>query len=528
MFIFFYKKNLSILLFLGSIFILVGSCKKETAAIEEYSPTVITPTTICNFISFKMNGATCAFDTPSNTFFFAINDYEIEFSPLIEITEDSLEIFINEIPINNFATNDLGLVKVNDPLPVQFILCDGSEENYKLVFTNYPIIQIDTDGQFIHNDPKTPITFTLNDPDFLENGQLEQEYFSIAGLELRGGAAQNFPKKAYALELWEDSTGDEKVDAALLGMRDDDDWILDAMYIDKARMRNRASTDIWLEFHELHYQNEKPNAKSGTHGKMVEVFLDNQYWGIYAFTERLDRKLLKLETYETGGDYGSLFKSVHWENGTVKFENYFDFNPNSDYWEGWEQKYPDPEDGIFWDSLAELTQFVVESSDLEFQSQIGQKLHLDNVADYFIFLNLIRGDDNTGKNIYMTKFNQADRFFMLPWDMDATWGRFWDGSLTLTSDLLSNNLFDRLIATNADNFKNQLKQRWSSARNNVFTKNNLLGHFEKYAESMERNGAFERESTTWELEHNLTDEMNHLSTWIDGRLSYLDDYFGGL
>lgn len=31
-------------------------------------------------------------------------------------------------------------------------------------------------------------------------------------------------------------------------MRSDNNWILDAMAVDRARMRNRVSTDLWLAF----------------------------------------------------------------------------------------------------------------------------------------------------------------------------------------------------------------------------------------------------------------------------------------
>jgi len=476
-----------------------------------------------------MDGASCALDQVSNTFFYSIKNYEIEFSPLIEITHEDLEIFINENPISNFAINDLGLINVSEPLSIKFILCDGTEIEYQLIFTRLPIIQINTNGQSIHNTPKTPVGFHLNDPDFVEHGLLKRETSSIAGVEIRGGSAQVHPKKSYAVELWSDSIPTEKVDISLLDMRLDDDWILDAMYIDKARMRNRVSTDIWLDFHQLHYQNLAPKAKAGTHGKFVEVFLNDDYQGLYAFTERVDRKLLKLHKFEDSDDFGFLYKSVHWENGVVWFENYFDFDPTNGYWQGWEQKYPDTEaEGIFWEPLADFTQFVVESSDSDFTNQVASQLHLDNAADYFIFLNLIRGDDNTGKNVFMVKYNQSDRFFMLPWDLDGTWGRFWNGDATSPTHILSNNLFDRLIENDVDGFRNKLKQRWGTARNNIFTSDNIMSYFENYADVMEQTHAFERDRTKWELNNTLTEELDFTRGWVENRLDFLDGYFDTL
>ena len=509
------------------VLVFIISCKKEKFTPEDC--TAIPPPDSCNILSFKMNGASCALNQESNSFFYSIKSYELDFSPLIEITHEDLEIFINENPINNFEINDLGIVNVTTPLPIKFIRCDGTELEYQLIFTRLPIIQINTNGQQILDDPKIDADFQLNDPDFLEHGISQREFYSDLGIELRGGSAQNYPKKSYAIELWSDNFGTETIDSSLLGMRKDDDWILDAMYIDKARMRNRVSTDIWLDFHELHYQNLEPNAKSGTHGKFVEVFVNDSYNGIYAFTERVDRKLLKLKKFEDGDDHGLLYKSIHWENGVVWFENYFDFDPNSDYWQGWDHKYPDPEtEKIIWEPLANFTQFVVESSDDEFINQIANEIYLDNAVDYFIFLNLLRANDNTGKNVFMVKYNQSDRFMMLPWDLDGTFGRAWNGNSTNSSNILSNNLFNRLIENDVDGFKNKLKQRWATSRNNIFTVDNIMSYFENYADVLEQTKAFEREKSKWEVSNTLTGELNYTRGWVESRLDYLDDYFDTL
>ena len=57
----------------------------------------------------------------------------------------------------------------------------------------------------------------------------------------RGGTSKNYEKKNYAVKLV-DEFG-LKLSASILGMRDDNSWILDAMAVDKARMRNRVAFD---------------------------------------------------------------------------------------------------------------------------------------------------------------------------------------------------------------------------------------------------------------------------------------------
>lgn len=254
-----------------------------------------------------MDGALCGLDSASNTFYFSIDEYEMNFSPKIEIENEPTEILINGNTISNYAINDLDLVKVKEPITVKFFYCDSLEKEYQLIFTRFPILQITTNQPILDN-PKVATEFRLNDPEFLQNGMPQREFISIAGIELRGGSAQSFPKKSYALELWEDTLGINSVDTSFFGLRNDDDWILDAMFLDKGRMPNRVSMDLWLDFHELPYHDSEPKAKGATRGKFIEVILDQEYLGVYVFSERIDRKQLKLQSFEDGDNFGLLYK----------------------------------------------------------------------------------------------------------------------------------------------------------------------------------------------------------------------------
>ena len=117
---------------------------------------------------------------------------------------------------------------------------------------------------------------------------------------------------------------------------------------------------------------------------------------------------------------------------------------------------------------------------------------------------------------------------MLPWDLDATWGRYWNGDVTSPDDFLSNGLFDRLIETDADDFKTKLKTRWTASRNNIFTKINLIARFQNYADEMEVSGVFQRDRSKWNLSNSLAGEINYVNSWLDARLIFLDDYFENL
>ncbi|MBQ5370291.1 MAG: CotH kinase family protein, partial [Bacteroidaceae bacterium] len=108
----------------------------------------------------------------------------------------------------------------------------------------------------------------------------------IAAYKYRGATAQNYDKKSYAIKL-RDEKG-ESVDREFFGLRDDNNWILDAMAIDKACMRNRVSTDLWNDFATYPYHRREgweKKARQGTRGEFVEVFLNGTYHGLYCMTE---------------------------------------------------------------------------------------------------------------------------------------------------------------------------------------------------------------------------------------------------
>ncbi|MEM1123264.1 MAG: CotH kinase family protein, partial [Bacteroidota bacterium] len=265
--------------------------------------------------------------------------------------------------------------------------------------------------------------------------------------------------------------------------------------------------------------------ESATEGTLVEVLLNNDYQGVYMLTERIDRKQLKLKKFKEGKENGYLYKAAGWGE-SVTFKGYLEFDPNKPSQIGWEQKFPDPEDeGIFWEPLDALTRFVAESSDADFKANIEKYVQLENIINYYLFLNLLRGDDNTGKNVYLAKYKASEPFFMVPWDLDATWGLFWNQNRVDANAILSNGLFDRLIETDAANFNARLKEQWQYTRTHFFTKEKLFAHFQKYAVEMEKSGAFQRERERWQVENTLAEETDYIEVWIGRRLVVLDNYF---
>lgn len=423
-------------------------------------------------------------------------------------TDTKTQILLNEVcefstPISNI---EIGVA--------YSIFIPSQNTNFILYFTELPIISITTTNTIV-DEPNVLANFKLieSNQNFLE---------SSIGIQYRGGWSQSLPKKSMEIEFWTDNTGNETQNHALLGMTNDDDWNLQAMYNEPLRIRSKTNNDLWRMINSLHYQNQEPEAINGVRMKYVELFINNEYRGLYSLGEKVNRKQLKLKKHN-GNIRGELYKGISW--GASTFTSIPNYNNNSTIWSGFEYKHPDEE--INWSNLHDLVNFVINSSNQVFLDEYKDRFELGNLVDYYIFLNLLRATDNTGKNIYIAKYTTNDKYFYVPWDLDGSFGTIWNGTNdNTTDDLLSNGFYNRLIYDcSPDGFRIKLKNKWLELRSTVITQDSLMSLFTLNHNYLEVNGLYDRENLAWtDYNYNSVD-LNYMSTWITNRLAYLDAKF---
>ena len=390
-----------------------------------------------------------------------------------------------------------------------------------------PTIYIDTHGAAIGRDTRTPATITIIHTSPADSILLPSH--SI-GIKVRGKTSAGFPKKSYSIEFI-DSTQTE-IDVQLMDMRSDDDWILDAMYVDHARMRNRLCTDIWNAYNRIPHHDQEPEAINGTRGTFVEVMLNGEYNGLYCLTERIDRKQLKLKKYKDE-HRGVSFKAVTWDN----LMGYCSYDPEAPtetlLWNGFESEYPGEASHAGWEYLQEFLEFqsAKHTTDEEFAKAIHQHVHWDNLIDYTLLVNAVYAPDNIAKNIYLSIYNvQADRrMFFTPWDMDATFGRTYDGSFLgeygFTGSVpFSNQLIGRLWERNVDNFRQALIKRWNELKHTTLSPDSVAARINEYQKLFETTGAFAREQERWPAlcAKDLAEETAFMNAWYTHNVAVID------
>ncbi len=439
--------------------------------------------------------------------------------------DDSLEIAVMSLylplqldTVKRISYNDklfkLALSTKKSLTETSHQLIDSTGRTYRLYVTPFPLFQFNID-EVIVNEPKRMASISYIDKD--------TRIQSYAGIELRGSSSLAYPKKNYDINLYESQEGITNKHIVMDGMREDDDWILDAIYNEPLRLRSYLSFAIWNDIHKPYYLDKEPNAKSGITAHYSEVFINGRYKGVYLLTEQVDRKLLKLKKEHKDNIRGELFQGARYL-GASSFDSLPQKKNYLLSWGGYDIKYPVPNDTP-WDALYDTTDFVLNSDDTAFAKAISERFNLDNVIDYFLFINALRGPDNMGKNIFLARYDIGSPYFYIPWDLDGTFGIIYNGKrVSTTDDFLSNGLLRRLLKVNPDNFIDRLQKRWKELRKNVLNIASLQERQTSVYKLLIKNKVYDRERIRWDSIDYQEDELYYMQDWTKKRLLFLDQY----
>jgi hypothetical protein len=249
-------------------------------------------------------------------------------------------------------------------------------------------------------------------------------YDGNIGIEIRGAYSASLPQKPFGIETR--NAEEENLNVSLLGMPEENDWILLANYNDKVFMRNTLAFHLFRQMG--HYA---PRAE------FCEVSLNGSYEGIYVFTERIKRDkgrvdIAKLDKDDNRGDNltgGYIFK--------VDYYNEFDswkgsYSPIDNRGAEVHYVYSDPKyDELTMEQKAYLQDFVkgFESnlySDQWRDPEIGYASFIDagSFVDYFIIGELTRNVDAYKKSRYYFKDRDSKGGLIHSgpvWDFDWAW-----------------------------------------------------------------------------------------------------------
>lgn len=468
-------------------------------------------------------------------------------------------------------------ISCNNDEPIDNPGDDMESEKIPLLETELPLFQITTEVQ-IENEPKVPAYLEI-----YENGELTLEH--NIGIEYRGSTSYRLSdKKSYGIETWNENN--EDVSISILGFPEEEDWILMGHVF---RSSTNTVFDPSLMRHFIGYELSRSMGNYASRSKFVELFIDEEYQGVYVFMEKLKRDneridISRLEAAENdsvsitggyilkidktaGGDVAPnqplSYYETNWDddaryNPDISFRSVYgtdmsvlDFEPfrapyhDLQYIETYFlYEYP-KSDAISNEQKEYIQNYILEfetalinddfSSDLRTYTDY---IDVDSFIDYFILNELVRNIDGYRLSTYLYK----DRGGKL------NLGPVWDLNIGYTDERPPLGFDDWIINYNnyipedpwlipfwwerfmADpQFISALKERWTSLRNNELTSSTVTGLVRNTADYLIETGAVERNYEKWNgISISYENEIDIMINYLEDRLTWMDNEIDNL
>ena len=430
----------------------------------------------------------------------------------------------------------------------------------RLSVSNLPILRINTKTRVIQDEPKIPVVMEIFDNG---SGQLNQvsanpSISTIAGIEFRGSTSQadfiflpGYVKKPYGIEIWTDTTGVTAKKMSLVQMPEESDWVLNASYNDRSFMRDFLAQMIAGRLGVL-------NSKT----KFIELIINDEYRGVYLLMEKIKQGknrvpisdlyptenagddvtggyLLKID--KSSGSPSANFKSNYTSGilGTQKCEFQIEYPKYGiitqqqfiyirDYIQTWERKL--------------MTEDMNDS-----KASFREMMDMPSFVNYFILNETVRNVDGYRLSSYLYKDKESlgGKIKMGPaWDFNIAFGNadYLNGWMTngfvykaMENDGGKNDAWqvpfwwNKLVQDAS--FRKAVATRWKEVRKTFLNTNSLFASIDSaqvvLKEPLIRN--FQKFPLmgrkiwpNYYVGSTLTDEVNWLKNWIQGRLTWLD------
>lgn len=429
-----------------------------------------------------------------------------------------------KIAINKEITNEL--IENNDTI-LLLVYTDTEFSVYNLKCTSLPLLNINCEQFEDLSTSKDTFDMSLRLFDNRKNAA-NRVTKSDGKIHKRGGMSLAYPKIGYKISLTTQSLGNHtrNNNLSLLGMRKDDDWILYAAYNDQEKIRNVFAMNLW---NESCAQNNMFGVNNGNEYQYIELFVNNEYWGLYALGYPIDEKQLNLDLDE---EY--MFKKIQYntaeedvlEQNTLEMEFYELVNQTANEKEAW-------------NSLKNYYITLLQSRDTDELYSISD---VNNVIDYYLFQEVIQGNDNSVgmhlKNVFLTFKKQNNRHVVLysPWDYDLSLGNTYeDGAIAENAVLpygvevdkkidFQFNSIGSLVQLKDKNIINLMKNRYKTLRETNWSEKHLEKLISEYSKKIYDSGAYKREMKRWPkgTYQDESEKLTKFQEYVFERLKYVD------
>lgn len=369
-------------------------------------------------------------------------------------------------------------------------------------------------------------------------------YHGYVDIKCQGNSSMSYPKKNFTIKPYKDKDKTTKLKIDFKGWGKQSKFVLKANWIDLTHARNVVSARLWGDVIKTRSDyvtaipellRTSPN-QGAVDGFPVLVYSNGVYQGRYTLNIPKDKWMSNMDdTLDThcilcGENYVSgCFRALPQINGT-----------------DWTDELHDVVPATIKTSWTNAIKFVMNSTDAEFKANLGNYFDVNSLIDYLLYGIVSTGLDAFGKNqIYFTY--DGIKWIASMYDMDSTWGLWWNGSKFVATDYAREDFQDLKDEGNGVTkqgnllylrlqqlFIPQLKTRYAELRKDVLSVSHIIQKFEEFNDVCPKDIVQEDyASTTGEgkftgIPSKTTNNIQQLRSYINARLTYVDGYINAL
>ncbi len=428
-----------------------------------------------------------------------------------------------------------------------------------LSVSNLPIVRFNTKTRVIQDEPKIPVQMEIfdNGPGQLNQVSSTPSISTVAGVEYRGSTSQadfyflpGLVKKPYGIELWTDTTGVKAKKLSLVQMPEESDWVLNASYNDRSFMRDFIAQNVAGRLGLLHSE-----------AKFVELIINDEYRGVYILMEKVKQgknrvPISDLYPTENAGDdvTGGYLLKIDKTSGSPSTSWKSNYTSGISATQKCEFQIEYPQYGIITQQQLIYIRDYINNWEKKLMTEdmndpkasFRDYMDVSSFVNYFILNEVTRNVDGYRLSTYLYKDKESlgGKIKMGPaWDFNISFGNAdylngWktDGFVYNTIENLEKNNYwqvpfwwNKFIQDAS--FRKALATRWKSVRSSflntntlfatidsaqVALKDPLIRNFQKYPLMGKKIWP------NYYVGATLSDEVNWLKNWIQGRLVWLD------
>lgn len=407
--------------------------------------------------------------------------------------------------------------------------------------SNLPLMVIKTNGQTLN--PNERIVAEMGLMDYTKEGKrnFTSNDFNIykgrISIRIRGSSSLMFPKSNYIFETQDENGKNRNVE--LLGLPEENDWVLHGPYSDKTLVRNVLS-----------YHIASSTGRYAPRTRWIELLINNQYEGLYVLTEKIKQDknrvdIAKLNAQDTIGDQltgGYIIQQDRDDNDQQGEGFYSKYRSNVFY------NYYDPG----YDELNQVQKDYIRKYMMDFEDLVKQAknsaeyLPLVDVpafVDYWIPTEIFNDVDGYKLSFYMYKDrdSKGGKLQLGPvWDLNLAYGNYdftadpplpsgWTWVKCLNHSMRPFWVYN-IVET--DSVKNTIACRWKELRAGPLQTEQLMNFIDDNLNRIEE--ARIRNFVRWPITGiyvwpnyyggaTYDDDVNYLKEWLQNRLNWMDE-----